>query len=70
MMLVLSRKRNERILIGHEIEVKVLSIEGSRVRLGINCPESVRVLRSEITPSLDLTSIPKYSLETSPSGIS
>ena len=69
-MLVLSRKRNERILIGNEIEVKVLSIVGSRVRLGINCPEGVRILRSEMMPSVDLASITKYSLETCPSGIS
>lgn len=64
-MLVLSRKPDERILIGDDIEVKVLSIQGNRVRLGINCPSTVRILRSEIVPSVNLASIPKYTLETS-----
>ncbi len=64
-MLVLSRKPNERILIGDDIEVKVLAIQGNRVRLGINCPSTVRILRSELVPSVNLASIPKYTLETS-----
>jgi carbon storage regulator len=63
-MLVLSRKPNERILIGSNIEVKVLSILGNRVRLGITCPAEVRILRSEIVPSGKLASVPKYTLET------
>jgi len=37
-MLVLSRKREERILIGDVIEIKVVAIHGNRVRLGITCP--------------------------------
>ncbi len=47
-MLVLSRKQDERILIGDSIEVKVLSVHGNHVRLGITCPENIRILRSEI----------------------
>jgi carbon storage regulator CsrA len=63
-MLVLSRKRDERILIGSDIEVKVLSVQGKYVRLGINCPPEVRILRSEVVPDIDVASLPKYSLET------
>ena len=59
-MLVLSRKRDERILIGNEIEVKVLSVEGSRVRLGITCPKEFRIVRSEILKDRPL---PRQTLE-------
>ena len=51
-MLVFSRKQNERILIGREIEVKVLSVEGNRVRLGIACPKGMRIVRSELLKDL------------------
>lgn len=47
-MLVLSRKTTESIMIGDHIEVKVLSIEGDQVKLGIVAPKSVKVHRSEI----------------------
>jgi carbon storage regulator len=63
-MLVISRKRNERILIGSDIEVRILSIQGNRVRLGISCGDDVRIVRSEIAPAGNLASISKYSLET------
>ncbi|MGE7022744.1 carbon storage regulator CsrA [Solibacillus cecembensis] len=47
-MLVLSRKKGETIMIGDEIEVKVLSIDGDQVKLGIVAPKSIKVHRSEI----------------------
>lgn len=47
-MLVLSRKLNEEILIDGGIRVKVLEINGSRVRLGIVAPAQVTVLRDEV----------------------
>lgn len=47
-MLVLSRKKGETIIIGDQIEVKVLSIDGDQVKLGIVAPKSVKVHRSEI----------------------
>lgn len=47
-MLVLSRKKNEIIRIGDNIEVKVLAVQGDRVRLGIAAPQDVRILRHEI----------------------
>lgn len=47
-MLVLSRKKNESIMIGDQIEVKILSVEGDQVKLGIVAPKSVKVHRSEI----------------------
>ena len=51
-MLVLSRKPGETIYIDDEtIKVKIVSIEGNRVRLGIEAPTSVRVRRSEVPPN-------------------
>ena len=47
-MLVLVRKRNESIVIGDDIEVRVLSIEGERVRIGIEAPRDVPVFRMEL----------------------
>ncbi|ATP39071.1 carbon storage regulator [Solibacillus sp. R5-41] len=47
-MLVLSRKKGETIMIGDQIEVKILSIDGDQVKLGIVAPKSVKVHRSEI----------------------
>ena len=47
-MLVLTRKTGESIMIGDEIELKILSVEGDQVKLGINAPRSVKVYRSEI----------------------
>lgn len=44
-MLVLSRKRLETLLIGPDIQVRVLSVGPSRVVLGIEAPDSVRVAR-------------------------
>ncbi|QCR31496.1 carbon storage regulator CsrA [Lysinibacillus sp. SGAir0095] len=47
-MLVLSRKKNESIMIGDHIEIKVLSVEGDQVKLGIVAPKNVKVHRSEV----------------------
>jgi carbon storage regulator len=51
-MLVLSRKKNESIRIGENIEITVLEVRGDRVRIGITAPQEVRVMRSELlTPT-------------------
>ncbi len=47
-MLVLSRKKNQVIHIGNCVEVKVLSMKGGRVQIGIVAPQDVRIVRSEI----------------------
>ena len=47
-MLVISRKRGERICLGDDITVTVLEVVGSTVRLGIEAPDEVRVYRHEI----------------------
>ena len=47
-MLVLSRKQNESIMIFDDIEIRVLSISGDKVRLGIWAPRRIPVFRKEI----------------------
>lgn len=47
-MLVLTRKPGESIMIGDEIELKIISIEGDQVKIGLDAPRSVKVYRSEI----------------------
>lgn len=48
MMLVLSRKKGESIIIDGKIEVKIISIEGDLVKLGIEAPKSVAIYRQEV----------------------
>src|SRR5205809_7723950 len=47
-MLVLSRQRDETIMIGDDIEVTVVDIRGDKVRLGINAPREISVHRKEV----------------------
>jgi len=47
-MLVLSRQRDETIMIGDEIEITVVDIRGDKVRLGINAPARIAVHRKEV----------------------
>ena len=53
-MLVLSRKVEQSLLLGDEITVTVLAIEGDRVKLGISAPRSVAVLREEVYAQMKL----------------
>lgn len=47
-MLILTRRSNERIFIGDDIVLSILAIEGNRVKLGIDAPKDVSILREEI----------------------
>ena len=47
-MLVLTRKGNQSIMIGDDIEISVLAIMGEKVRIGIEAPRSVPVFRKEV----------------------
>ncbi len=47
-MLVLTRKSNQSIMIGDEIEVSVLSVLGEKVRVGIQAPRDIPVYRKEV----------------------
>lgn len=47
-MLVLSRKQDEKIIIGDSITLMVISIQGDKVRLGIEAPKTVSIHREEV----------------------
>jgi carbon storage regulator len=47
-MLVLTRKQNQSIMIGDDIEISVLSITGGNVRIGVQAPREIPVFRTEV----------------------
>ena len=47
-MLILQRKAGEALMIGESVEVRVISVDGTRVRLAISAPEDVPILRTEL----------------------
>jgi carbon storage regulator len=47
-MLILTRKDNESLFIGDEIEITVLGVTGNQVRIGINAPKDIDVHREEV----------------------
>ncbi|MCM3391453.1 MAG: carbon storage regulator CsrA [Bacillota bacterium] len=51
-MLVLTRRLKESIMIGDDIEISILSIEGDQVKLGISAPKNVDIHRKEIYLSI------------------
>ncbi len=47
-MLVLSRKKGESIIIGDNIEISIIDIQGDTIRIGINAPREVQIYRKEL----------------------
>ena len=47
-MLILSRKINEKIMIGDEISISIIEIRGDQVRIGVDAPKTVKVFRQEV----------------------
>ena len=47
-MLILSRKVNEKIMIGDDISVSIIEVRGDQVRLGVDAPRTVKVFRQEV----------------------
>lgn len=47
-MLALSRKANESIIVGNNVEITILEIKGEQVKIGINAPKSIPVYRKEL----------------------
>lgn len=54
-MLVLSRKTNETIQIGDNIEIRIIEVKGDTVRLGIEAPKSIDILRGELIQTISET---------------
>lgn len=51
-MLVLSRKRNESIRIGEDVTITVIAVKGGGVRIGIDAPQEIPIVRSELIPGV------------------
>lgn len=47
-MLVLTRKKGQSLMIGHDVEIAIIDIQGDQVRVGISAPKSVSVHRKEV----------------------
>lgn len=47
-MLVLSRKINETILIGDDVKVTLLAVDGDKIKLGIEAPKHIKIFREEL----------------------
>jgi carbon storage regulator len=62
-MLVLTRKSNQSIMIGDEIEVSVLAIMGEKVRIGIEAPRSIPVFRKEVYLEIRQDSSPEEAVQ-------
>ena len=52
-MLILSRKSGEALIINEEIEIKIIEVNGDKVKIGINAPQNVKILRSELRQTVE-----------------
>ncbi|MDW0112599.1 carbon storage regulator CsrA [Sporosarcina saromensis] len=64
-MLVLSRKTNETIKIGDDIELHILEVKGDTIRIGIEAPKTVDILRGELVQSITETNTEALTLDAS-----
>jgi carbon storage regulator len=53
-MLVLTRKKGESIMIGDQIELVIVSIDGDQVKVGIKAPQQVEIFRKEVYQSIQM----------------
>ena len=51
-MLILSRKVNEKIMIGDDVSISIIEIRGDQVRVGVDAPKTVKVYRQEVFDSI------------------
>ncbi|QHA93915.1 carbon storage regulator CsrA [Bacillus sp. N1-1] len=66
-MLVLGRKKGESIVINDEIELKIISIDGDTVKLGVEAPKNIAIHRKEVYEAIQsenkLAAMQEFSLE-------
>ncbi len=68
-MLVLSRHRDEAIMIGDEVEITIVDIRGDKVRIGVNAPSRIPVHRREIYDAIRTENEQASAIEDNPIGI-
>ena len=68
-MLALSRKSNEAIMIGSDIEISILEIRGDQVKIGINAPKNVPIFRKEMFLQIEEENKKAVEQEQSPEAI-
>ena len=68
-MLVLTRKQGERINIGQDIVITVVQLDRNRVRIGIDAPDDVRILRQEILRGEEKSVAVQPAAEAKPAGM-
>lgn len=62
-MLVLARKANETIKIGDEIEIRIIEVKGDTIRIGIEAPKNIDILRGELVQSISETNAEAMTLD-------
>ena len=68
-MLILSRKVDQGIRIGYEIEISVTKIEGDSVKIGISAPRSISILRREILEEMQSSNQAAAVTSSAPAGV-
>ncbi|MDR3342970.1 MAG: carbon storage regulator CsrA [Treponema sp.] len=53
-MLILSRKVNEKIMIGDDISIAIIDIQGDHIRIGVDAPKTVKIFRQEVFDAIRL----------------
>lgn len=56
-MLILTRKLGQSLIIGDDIEVSIVDVSGDKVKVGINAPKEVKILRSELAETMEVNKI-------------
>lgn len=56
-MLVLGRKKNQSIIIGDDIEVMIVEIDGENVKIGVQAPKKIHIYRKELLKEIELANI-------------
>ena len=59
-MLVLSRQKNESIMINDDVEITIVDVRGDKVRLGINAPKNIAVHRREVYETIQRKKIKNF----------
>lgn len=53
-MLIISRKKNEGVIINENIELTIVDIQGDKVRIGIDAPSTVKIVRKELLETVNI----------------